>query len=983
MIVLSTITAVYLWKAESSGISEALSDEREGELNDALACARADIDSSLNIACIIAQSEVGESPVINVSESCPYPGDAAAVNMARIKDLTHSRLSGYMDKNYAGNFAYGDYRVNAMLDGDYKALAIEPVAMNITRTWYSPMPCQDEYEAYYIVSVPVRITVSRPGTPFNYSERYISRTLVTARYPLLENLTGEYERRLNGTPLFVDLTAASFAYTWARGYCQYGLGEPMNIVDDKDLALMANAGVLLEQGFEYNSVDPMALAALARNTYQPDKTLGEVVNEDDFNDLNNYNFTNSSQSTLPKKTNEPLEYRFNVSDIVDKELRATIADPYARYYMDMAYSCRMHMNISRRSIGERYNWTGSTCIDSYKLQGAENGTGPFFREVWKAWVDNSDGKGWVELVTIDFTVEHYSAFNGEDNVQAPYEETEFRDAGGDKYVDSNLKGAVDCYAKAVDLSGVIFDHDKYPGGFSGLTRQFTSTHNEWVGKATAVDLRELADSIDKDVSVTLKARDYGAYDEMMDTAYGRMRQQFFLNYSRYLDEERYIYSSDGPVYRSCGAKYAYYQRAAFLKRVGDDLNQSLNAAAEVNKKIDDEMKKYSDSMNSSTMKDNARSSKNFLQNELYIPFGMRMNLSSQPETSGNYTWKEDVKFGIDQRPNYLTTEVYADPETGYLTRPLRVRNVCVFALPTDFVDTEQATGAVLDGIDAISSAAYQMANDSVAAESERLIEDMARTAKEKMREEIHNTLVNDTEVRGDVTEDELDDALDRAFSERSPRQAVEGLKNGTVQTEVARELAEKAKRHAGQEMEKNVDQYVDAYGDYVAGKVEETVLGAEQRAISSAINALNGRIKQVVKDFTAEAMDHAENEAVKAALKRIPSGLPLLPPWGWWATMNVWYIEIQGEIPCLTVYDVDNVPVPDTVLGHRAIAYTRRDIAIFGPDGLELGRNEPIKFSQKTCTFIIVPPGERGIGDKIGGWDEKSSGFDSRSEEKS
>ena len=126
----------------------------------------------------------------------------------------------------------------------------------------------------------------------------------------------------------------------------------------------------------------------------------------------------------------------------------------------------------------------------------------------------------------------------------------------------------------------------------------------------------------------------------------------------------------------------------------------------------------------------------------------------------------------------------------------------------------------------------------------------------------------------------------------------------------------------------------------------------------------------------AEAADHLESEAIRDALKRIPSGLPLLPPWGWWATMNVWYIDIQGEIPALTVYDVDNVPVPDPILGHQATAYVRRWQRVTGTDGELLGYDEPIRFRQKTCTFIIVPPGEQGIGDKIGGWDEKSEGFD-------
>jgi len=125
----------------------------------------------------------------------------------------------------------------------------------------------------------------------------------------------------------------------------------------------------------------------------------------------------------------------------------------------------------------------------------------------------------------------------------------------------------------------------------------------------------------------------------------------------------------------------------------------------------------------------------------------------------------------------------------------------------------------------------------------------------------------------------------------------------------------------------------------------------------------------------AEAAGEAGDAAISAALKRIPMGLPLLPPWGWWATMNLWYIEIYGEIPYLAVYDTDNEPIPDPVLGQRATVYVRRPMLDIR-EGEIAGENEPIRFHVRTGTFIVVPPGPQGIGDKLGGWDEKSPGFD-------
>ena len=453
-----------------------------------------------------------------------------------------------------------------------------------------------------------------------------------------------------------------------------------------------------------------------------------------------------------------------------------------------------------------------------------------------------------------------------------------------------------------------------------------------------------------------------------------MLEQYRKNYSRYLAESEY---ADDGEYISCGAKYVFYKRSAFLESVDVALNASVNASGDIDKKVDDQLKNYSSSMNSSTMQDNARSSKDLLDNtKMFIPFGLNMTLSGGEGKDDPYKWEEDVALAVDQRPNYLGVDVYTDPETGYTVRPLKVRNVCMFALPTDLVDSSQASDAVLDGIDAVSGTAGRMANDTVTAESSRLIKDMSDQSKQSIKDEINDALVHDDDLQGQVTRDDVENTVDSAFNNRTPEQAVQDLKNGTLQQEIAQELGEKAKKQAEQELAKKSDQYVDTYGDYIEGKTEEAVTGAEEKAVSYVINAMSDRIKQAFKDFTAEAADHAEDQAVNAALKRIPMGLPLLPPWGWWATMNVWYIEIKGEIPYLAVYDTDNEPVPDAILGQRATVYVRRPMLDIRDGDDILGNNEPIRFDQQTCVFIIVPPGEQGIGDKSGGWEEKSPGFD-------
>ena len=92
-------------------------------------------------------------------------------------------------------------------------------------------------------------------------------TVITSRYPLLKDLTDEYGERLNGTnAVMTETTAFAMAYTWGRGYLQYSKNTPLNIVDNMHLALIMNGALLLDQGFVFNSVDPMSLVEYANQT---------------------------------------------------------------------------------------------------------------------------------------------------------------------------------------------------------------------------------------------------------------------------------------------------------------------------------------------------------------------------------------------------------------------------------------------------------------------------------------------------------------------------------------------------------------------------------------------------------------------------------------------------------------------------------------------------------------------------------------------
>ena len=77
------------------------------------------------------------------------------------------------------------------------------------------------------------------------------------------------------------------------------------------------------------------------------------------------------------------------------------------------------------------------------------------------------------------------------------------------------------------------------------------------------------------------------------------------------------------------------------------------------------------------------------------------------------------------------------------------------------------------------------------------------------------------------------------------------------------------------------------------------------------------------------------------------------------------------------IFDADNVCHPNPMFGHEWQVYRRMDDAILDSSDnyRRLGDNYPIEFKFTTGTFIVVPPGPRGIGDISINFEESSSQF--------
>jgi hypothetical protein len=156
-----------------------------------------------------------------------------------------------------------------------------------------------------------------------------------------------------------------------------------------------------------------------------------------------------------------------------------------------------------------------------------------------------------------------------------------------------------------------------------------------------------------------------------------------------------------------------------------------------------------------------------------------------------------------------------------------------------------------------------------------------------------------------------------------------------------------------------------------------------------AIDSIFGRVDSELKNLENETVYMYSGEASDKITKRldrtmaaVPCGLPVLPP-HWIFTVNVWTYEIIGKYEEFTVIDNDNEVIPKPCFGHKGQKYIRKDSEIYDPIrtnefgyNVKLGDNEKIIFKFNGYATSIVGSGPRGVGDKTGGFTEKSAGYD-------
>jgi len=175
----------------------------------------------------------------------------------------------------------------------------------------------------------------------------------------------------------------------------------------------------------------------------------------------------------------------------------------------------------------------------------------------------------------------------------------------------------------------------------------------------------------------------------------------------------------------------------------------------------------------------------------------------------------------------------------------------------------------------------------------------------------------------------------------------------------------------------------DDEADLLAVKLRieiDRVRGGEARLPREDVNATVGATRRIARGMLSDAVEDGLGRVGSRAAQRwatepiraVGAGLPVTPvPGYWYATVNVWYVEVHGVYPRFTLR-ADAGPPGD---GFRYVRSNATATVTVDGRPVVLGRAEPVRFETATVVVVAVPPGPPGVGDVSGGRDERSGGW--------
>ncbi|MXR41550.1 hypothetical protein GRX01_09390 [Halobaculum sp. WSA2] len=369
--------------------------------------------------------------------------------------------------------------------------------------------------------------------------------------------------------------------------------------------------------------------------------------------------------------------------------------------------------------------------------------------------------------------------------------------------------------------------------------------------------------------------------------------------------------------------------------------------------------------------------------------------ATEPEPAPAGRWRAgEVVFTPRGTPGYLpVTAVEADHvasvSPGEPVHPLVARNTNLFAVPTgDAADT--VTDAALPArrtaslpeagralVAANRTAAATNASPTRGSDEESARVTLRRRVADELRA-VDSRALAVLERRTDLPRPDRRAAV-RAANRRWPATGARtaAVVDGSYAAAVARAAA--ARGDDWEETDRDrltlrlrvetadaaTDASVVVPSPITAGTVDET--RAARRA----------ELRAAAKRAGTDATERLHERYGNGKLGPVLAGLPVAPvPGYWYATVNVWDVEVAGAYSRFEV----TAPVggPDGGAGRLRYVRDGRNVSIdVDGDGAteRLGRSDRVAFRTWTVVVVVVPAGPSGVGDVDGNADERSPGW--------
>ena len=504
--------------------------------------------------------------------------------------------------------------------------------------------------------------------------------------------------------------------------------------------------------------------------------------------------------------------------------------------------------------------------------------------------------------------------------------------------------------------------------------------SEWIYR----DLMTLRERV-RAISVTVEQGGLGSFSTNPPAARADRLQQ---RRAELLDAPR--------RYDSAATKARIAARATYLNRVETRLRTRAEQRRDQGSAFEESLEAAGTSMTTLTESLEAR--------ERPVP-------ERQPRISGV---GGDLRLTTDAAPAYLTqTQLTHDqiPAIDGRSHPLSARNTNVFSVPY-----QTAADGVVDGLFGTNSGVQLQAaaNELDATETALAQINFSEIYADKRSMNVSQTM-------DDESENQMKDAFDlrdrRETLHSEVERAVDYLKKGQQHTLKVQQIGrDDAARSAM--VEDALAPWDTTHGRALAlanGTVTRrlTTIASQRATLSVAerdrlairlnqtlthdltakaarpkvdtVNKSRSMTHTVVRDLARDVAANATERATKRAYEKrmkksfsaMPSGLPLAPvPGYWYATTNVWHVEVRGEYARFGVRVSQGRP---TTPGSE-FAYVRDGETVtldVDGDGAgeRLGRSTTVQFDASATVLVVVPPGRTGVGDTNGVMVESSAGW--------